>query len=135
MARPLSTSTRLENKIFHVSDSLVDPMEIGYSLKLPTITVLGGEGGYSSLQYTKYSDRFHPGRIHWSQDFHALVFTCIEIWSLSVQTFIKFNHQVARRTEGFRKLYCGAISASTTEKMLQVNIVDHNRIQNFTFAF
>ena len=27
--------------------------------------------------------------------------------------------QVARRTEGFRKLYCGAISANTSEKMLQ----------------
>ena len=52
----------------------------------------------------------------------------------SGQTFIKFNHQVARRTEGFRKLYCGAISASTTEKMLQVNIVDENMIQKLTFC-
>ena len=33
--------------------------------------------------------------------------------------------QVARRTEGFRKLYCGAISASTSEKMLQA-IFDKN---------
>ena len=66
---------------------------------------------------------------------YLVLFTCIEIWFLSVQAFINFNHQVARRTEGFRKLYCGAISASTTEKMLQVNIFVANVIQQLTFAF
>ena len=33
---------------------------------------------------------------------------------------------MARRTEGFRKLYCGAISANTSEKMLQA--------KNYCFA-
>ena len=115
----MSISTRLANKIFHAWDRLVEPMEIGYSYA-KKFYVRGG--GYFRLQDAKCSDRLHLGRIYWSQDFHVLLFTCIEIWFLSVQEFINFNHQVARRTEGFRKLYCGAISASTTEKMLQVNI-------------
>ena len=129
----MSISTRLANKIFHAWDRLVEPMEIGYSYAKKFY--VGGGGGYFRLQDAKCSDRLHLGRIYWSQDFHVLLFICIEIWFLSVQEFINFNHQVARRTEGFRKLYCGAISASTTEKMLQVNIFVANVIQQLTFAF
>ena len=87
----MSISTRLANKIFHAWDRLVEPMEIGYSYAKKFY--VGGGGGYFRLQDAKCSDRLHLGRIYWSQDFHVLLFICIEIWFLSVQEFINFNHQ------------------------------------------
>jgi len=40
------------------------------------------------------------------------------------------QYQVARRTEGFRKLYCGAISASTSEKMLQAYFAEFGEVRS-----